>query len=261
MHRAVEVKFTHQEFAESLEWNVVAADHEVRVWRRGTAAFKEYEFASGTSGRIIPRIGNAWVIPAGDTSSAFARDVTCDFAQITLPAQTFRTTSLRATAGTADRLLYHLVERIASTTARTDLAGRLLHESLISSARLHILDLYGEQPTNANHPGRALRPDAERRVLERLHSDEDVTVTLSTLADIAEMTPDEFGRAFTRSFHTTPHQYVINRRLEKARRLLTNTTMTIAEIGAATGFSNGSHFATTFKRHVGTTPSRYRAQS
>lgn len=258
---AVEVTFIRQEYAESVEWNVDAADHEVRVWRRGTAAAKEYEFTSGTSGRITSRTGNIWVIPAGDASNAAARDVTCDFARITLSAQEFRNTSLRATAGRPDRLLHHLVERIASTNARTDLAGRLLRESLISSTRLHILDLYGERPTDAKYTGRPLRPETEHRILEYLHSDEGVAVSLSSLADIAAMTPDEFGRAFALSFHTTPHHYVMNRRLEKAQRLLTSTTMSIAAIGAATGFSNSSHFATTFKRHIGTTPSRYRAQS
>jgi len=261
MAGAVEVTFVRQEFAESVEWNVDAADHEVRVWRRGTAAAKEYEFASGPSGRINSRIGNIWVIPAGDASNAAARDVACDFARITLSAEAFRNNSLRATAGKPDRLLHQLVERIASTNARTDLAGRLLRESLISSARLHILDLYGERPSDAKPPGRPLRPETEHRILDHLHSEDGVRVSLTSLADFAEMTPDEFGRAFVRSFHTTPHQYVMNRRLEKARRLLTDTTMPIADIGAATGFSNGSHFATTFKRHMGTTPSRYRTQS
>ncbi|GAA1084064.1 helix-turn-helix transcriptional regulator [Tsukamurella spumae] len=257
---AVQVTFVRQELAASVEWSVDSADHEVRVWRRGTAAAKEYEFASGASGRISSHAANVWVIPAGDSSVAVARDVACDFARITLSAHVFRNTSLRASAGKPDRLLHHLVERIASTTARTDLTGRLLHESLVSSARLHILDLYGERPVEARSPGSPLRPEIEDRVLERLHTD-DMGITLSSLADIAEMTPDEFGRAFARSFHTTPHQYVMNRRLEKARRLLANTTMPIADIGAATGFSSGSHFATTFKRHVGTTPSRYRSQS
>jgi len=61
------------------------------------------------------------------------------------------------------------------------------------------------------------------------------------------------------AFGTTPHQYLIERRINRARRLLSAGTASITEISMSVGFSTPSHFATTFKQRVGVTPSAYRA--
>lgn len=86
----------------------------------------------------------------------------------------------------------------------------------------------------------------------------DQEIDLPTLAGIAGMPVAGFRRAFARTFNTTPYQYVLDQRIEKSKKLMSTTTMTMTEISAASGFSSPSHFATTFKQRVGVTPTAYR---
>ncbi len=70
---------------------------------------------------------------------------------------------------------------------------------------------------------------------------------LAALAELAEMTIAEFSAAFTAAFGTTPYQFVLDRRIHRAKKLLATTEMSITDIGMDVGFSTPSHFATTFK--------------
>ncbi|NMD56548.1 MULTISPECIES: helix-turn-helix transcriptional regulator [Tsukamurella] len=261
MDTAAGVSFVRHEHADSMEWEFAGPDHEILVWRRGSAHAKEFEFESGPRGAITPAPGNVWVIPAGFRTAAIAQHCACDIARITLPPPTTRSTELRPTAGTQDRLLHYLVERIASTATRVDAVGKLLHESLLNAAHMHIVDIYSLKPRATRTTPRTLSPESQRLVLERLHQAWDPDVTLQELAATTGLTVDQFGRAFAATFHVTPHRYLRDRKLSRARHLLSTTTMTITDISAAAGFSSPSHFATTFKRHIGVSPSHYRTDT
>jgi AraC family transcriptional regulator len=56
-----------------------------------------------------------------------------------------------------------------------------------------------------------------------------------------------------------PHGFLQRRRMERAKRLLIETQMPVAELALACGFSSQSHFTVSFRKHVGLTPSKYRA--
>jgi len=56
-----------------------------------------------------------------------------------------------------------------------------------------------------------------------------------------------------------PHQYVMQRRMDKARRLVTSTQLPLTEIALACGFSSASHFSNRFRSVMGMTPSQLRA--
>ncbi|WP_236746345.1 helix-turn-helix transcriptional regulator [Mycobacteroides abscessus] len=73
------------------------------------------------------------------------------------------------------------------------------------------------------------------------------------------MSVAQFTKSFTATFRTTPYQYVLDRRISKAKTPLTTTALSMTEIALTVGFSSPSHFATTFKGRVGTTPSSYRS--
>jgi AraC-like DNA-binding protein len=81
---------------------------------------------------------------------------------------------------------------------------------------------------------------------------------LETLAREAHVSPRHFSRSFRRVFGETPHQYLVTRRLERARRLLRTTDMTVAEVCLAVGFTSVGSFTTTFRRQVGATPTTFR---
>jgi len=84
--------------------------------------------------------------------------------------------------------------------------------------------------------------------------------SLKQLASSAALDPQHFLRLFTQLYEKTPRQYIIERRIEEARRLLTNTEMTIENICYQIGWQSVPTFTLMFKRKTGVTPSRFRAR-
>jgi AraC-like DNA-binding protein len=83
-------------------------------------------------------------------------------------------------------------------------------------------------------------------------------VPLATLAGLAQLSPYHFSRAFRQSFGMPPHRYHINRRIERAKCLLANFSLSVTEIGQRLGFSESSAFAATFRKVAGRPPSDFR---
>jgi AraC-like DNA-binding protein len=81
---------------------------------------------------------------------------------------------------------------------------------------------------------------------------------LSRLAREAHVSPRHFSRSFRRVFGETPYQYLLTRRLERARHLLRTTDMSVAEVCLEVGFTSVGSFKTTFRRHVGVSPTTFR---
>lgn len=88
------------------------------------------------------------------------------------------------------------------------------------------------------------------------HLDEDLT--LESLSAAPYMSPFRFARAFRKATGHSPRQYVIARRIERAKELLRSTNFEIVDIANRVGFATQSHFTTIFGRRCGTTPRRYR---
>jgi AraC-like DNA-binding protein len=84
---------------------------------------------------------------------------------------------------------------------------------------------------------------------------------LDALARTAHVSPRHFSRSFRRTFGETPYQYLLSRRIERARHLLRTTDLRIADICLRVGFTSVGSFTTTFRRHVGVSPTAYRDQN
>jgi AraC family transcriptional regulator len=82
-------------------------------------------------------------------------------------------------------------------------------------------------------------------------------VPLATLAQLARLSPYHFARAFKQSFGIPPHRYHTWRRIERAKALLEDRTVTVTDVGLALGFSETSSFTAAFRKTTGLTPSRY----
>jgi AraC-like DNA-binding protein len=84
---------------------------------------------------------------------------------------------------------------------------------------------------------------------------------LEALARAAHVSPRHFSRSFRRTFGETPHQYLLTRRIERARHLLRATDLPVIEICLGVGFNSVGSFTTTFRRHVGVSPTAYRREN
>ena len=83
-------------------------------------------------------------------------------------------------------------------------------------------------------------------------------LTVDELADAADLSPASLGRRFKAAMGTTPWRYVLQRRIDKAKRLLETTDRSLAAIAFDTGFYDQPHFTRTFKRIEGQPPGAYR---
>jgi AraC family transcriptional regulator len=84
--------------------------------------------------------------------------------------------------------------------------------------------------------------------------------SLKHLASSAALDPQHFLRLFTQLYAKTPRQYVIERRIEEAKRLLANTDMTIESICYQIGWQSVQTFTLIFKQKVGATPGQFRTR-
>lgn len=84
--------------------------------------------------------------------------------------------------------------------------------------------------------------------------------SLRRLAQVSGYSPFHLLRSFQRLFHETPHRYVIRRRIERARRLLAETTWSVTRICLAVGFESLGSFSSRFRELVGWPPSAYRGR-
>jgi AraC-like DNA-binding protein len=103
-----------------------------------------------------------------------------------------------------------------------------------------------------------LPPRAMRRVREYIESHLEENIALEPLADIAGFSMFHFARAFKQSEGVTPHGYLVERRVERAQKLLIGTNLPLSEIALASGFSDQSHLARHFRQRVGVSPSMFR---
>jgi AraC family transcriptional regulator len=91
----------------------------------------------------------------------------------------------------------------------------------------------------------------ETRLETALHSSE--------LAAIAQLSVSHFSRAFRVSFGQPPHNFVMGRRIEKAKRLiLSDERITLAEVALSCGLSDQAHLSRMFRKLVGTSPAAWR---
>jgi AraC family transcriptional regulator len=88
----------------------------------------------------------------------------------------------------------------------------------------------------------------------------DMPITLREMAQVASLSPNHFLRTFKHLFHQTPHQYLIQKRLERAQYLLVSTDRPVTEICFALGFESLSSFSWLFRQRVGCSPTAYRSQ-
>ena len=83
---------------------------------------------------------------------------------------------------------------------------------------------------------------------------------LAAVARSVHLAPNYFHRKFVDTFHVTPCEYMLNRRLNLARQLLLTTNLTLARIAERCGFSSAFHLSKIFKKRCGVSPKQFRRQ-
>lgn len=101
--------------------------------------------------------------------------------------------------------------------------------------------------------------DAVEKVIAFLKENFNKKIDNSLIAAMAGYHEYHLNRLFVKETGKTMHQYILAMRISEAKRLLTNTDKSFAEIAESAGFSSNTHFAGCFKKIVGQSPSEYKA--
>jgi AraC family transcriptional regulator len=100
-----------------------------------------------------------------------------------------------------------------------------------------------------------------RRAIEFMHDNYSRELSVDEIAAAAYLSEYHFAHLFKRITGLTPHTYLANLRLERARALLLETALPISEIAATVGYQSQSHFTKAFKFVTGVTPRVFRTSS
>jgi AraC family transcriptional regulator len=147
-----------------------------------------------------------------------------------------------------------LVEEIRSPGVATD----LWTESVTNVLYMHILRHYCESRNTLEQPQTGLTAAQLRHVEEFATENLDQEVTLTQMAEVAGVSRFHFAHMFKRSVGTPPHQWLMARRIERAKELLVTTNRSITEIAFDVGYQSQSHFGHVFRRATGVTPRQWR---
>jgi AraC family transcriptional regulator len=157
-----------------------------------------------------------------------------------------------------DPQVVRLVQVLQADVESGCLAGSLFGEMLGNSLMVYLAQRYGSSTPRNDHAFSGLPPRRLNRALEYIEANLDRDIHLDQLATAAGLSAFHFAKLFKQSTGSSPHQYVLQRRLERATRLLHTSEMSLAEISQQAGFADQSHFANVFRRFMGLTPSRFR---
>ncbi|MFK0136749.1 helix-turn-helix domain-containing protein [Streptomyces murinus] len=156
-----------------------------------------------------------------------------------------------------DPLLKVLLGTLVSEYSRPGPVDDLYAQSLVQAVAAVMLRVAGDGGSMPSREG-GLPPRRLAAVVDFVHAHPARRTTLTELAAVAGVSESHFARMFKQSTGSPPHQFVMQVRLEHARRELTRTAKPIAEIAVEAGFADQSHLTRTMRRQLGITPQTLR---
>jgi AraC family transcriptional regulator len=245
-----------------------AAEHRVRIHTGAPAR--------GTCGRqsFVSTRGHIDLVPAG-TSEEWIGEEHTECLVLTLPRALVQHAAgelgrdphaaFTARCMLRDPRIEHIAWALDAERSAGGPHGLLYAEALGLALAFHLLGAYasGEGPVGegagaplvpAGCPRRGLSPSERRRLMGYIEDHLDQNLSLSTLARVIDKSPSHLKALFRRSMGLPVHEYVIQRRVERAKTLLLQAELPAAEIALASGFAHQSHMARCMRRVLGLTP-------
>ncbi|GAB3451713.1 helix-turn-helix domain-containing protein [Actinophytocola sediminis] len=207
--------------------------------------------------------GAVTFIPANQRRQARHGDGVLDYATILLdpgrmPTGIGDAVEFAGFTNRPDPLVHQLALALRAEAATRGVAGQLFVDGVATTLALHLLRRYSSVAPHRPARPPTLTGGRLRRVLAHIGDDLGGDLRLTRLAGVAGLAPHQFGRAFKQATGMTPHQYVLQRRVERAAELLARSAVPIAEVADTVGMSSQSHLTSVFRRVVGDTPHAYR---
>ena len=154
--------------------------------------------------------------------------------------------------------LWQTLGKLKAQIGSCDPSSRLYAEALGGILAHELLRLNGriDGPRQPHRAGLAIWQ--QRRIIDFMEQHLADDVSLGALAGLVRLSPYHFVRSFKQSFGKPPYRYWTDRRIDRAKTLLSNPAASITQIALDLGFTTTSAFSATFRRVMGETPTNYR---
>ncbi|AOJ77496.1 AraC family transcriptional regulator [Burkholderia ubonensis] len=238
---------------------IPAADHH-RVGVHVGAPVRAHCVCDGSRSARIQAHGDADVIPAG-LPGQWTDDGDCRILRISISDTFARATfdqlelkpsqaQIRRRMQVRDPRLQHIAWALSAELEADDASDPLYAESLCTALVARLAD---SRPALRERTP-MLTPKAASRVIDYIEGNLERRLTLSELAALAAISVPHFKVLFRETLGMPVHQYVVQRRVERAKALLLEGRLSISQVALEAGFAHQSHMANWMNRLLGATP-------
>jgi AraC family transcriptional regulator len=157
-----------------------------------------------------------------------------------------------------ERDLWETARKLKAQGENPDVRERTYADALTIVLAHELLRMNGEVSSAETHMRGGLAGWQQKKLSEYIEEHLAEEVSLSTLAQLAGLSPYHFARAFKQSFGMPPHRYLTSRRMERAKTLLAEPELSVTAIALDVGFHETSSFSAAFRKLTSQTPTDYR---
>jgi AraC family transcriptional regulator len=175
-------------------------------------------------------------------------------------ARSFQDTGIKQGAGfqeqraVFDPVIANFAQRFKAELISGSYGGVLYGESLALAFALYLLEQHSVYPKKLSRPRGKFSSLQLREIIEYIHANLSEELSLTHLAELLNLSAFHFARLFKNSLGLSPHQYVLQNRVERAKKLITVCDSNLTDIALQVGFYDQTHFGKAFKRTVGVSP-------
>jgi AraC family transcriptional regulator len=157
-----------------------------------------------------------------------------------------------------DDLIQSIFSTLSAELATGGIGSNLLVDSLKTTLAIHLLRNYCTTFPRLSSYADGLSAAKLTLITDYINSHLDRDLKLAELSLIVQISPYHFLRLFKKSVGITPHQYILQQRIDRAKYLLRSSSLDIAAIALRAGFCDASHLNRCFKNSLDMTPSQWR---
>jgi AraC family transcriptional regulator len=172
-----------------------------------------------------------------------------------------RGTDLAGTPQFADPRVLHLMKALEAESDFAFRSGRLYLDSVLQALAVLLLQSRSTMPRLFRPHRGGLAPTRLKRVLEYVDSNLDQEISLTNLAEAAGLSAAHLCTAFRHSTGKSPHQFLMQARIERAKDLLRRPGLRVIDAAIASGFKNPQHFARVFRSAFHLTPTQFKMEN
>jgi AraC family transcriptional regulator len=138
--------------------------------------------------------------------------------------------------------------------------GQLYFDSLAVAVAIRLIRHHSSKSIEMKRPNKRLSDRRLRQVFVYIEDNLAENIALADLAEVVGLSVSHFNVLFREAVGLSPHQYLIRRRVERAKDLLSEGKLSISQIAAESGFAHQSHLARHMRRMLGMAPNALRKQ-